>query len=66
MVGHNKYRDMKPVVEFLDVVGRVILPGSSQQVDGDDIKQVWNTLVIICCEVVRWCNVFVTGGSTRS
>jgi len=62
MVGHNKYKDKKPVVEFLDMVGRVVLPGSSQQVDGDGMERVLASLVVICCEVVRWCNVFVAEG----
>ena len=62
MVGHNRHKDMKSVVEFLNVVGGVVLPGSSKQVDGDDTEQIWITLTVICCELVRWCNVFVTEG----
>jgi len=64
MVGHNKHKDMKLVVEFLDTVGKIALPGCSRQADVNDIEQVWSALVAICYEFVGWCNVFVTEGLT--
>jgi hypothetical protein len=64
MVGHNKHKDMKPVVEFLDTVGKVALPSCSRKADRDDLEGVWSALVAICYEVVKWCNIFVTEGLT--